>query len=421
MDMDNYMYNIVVDKRDLDYIYGIIRKYYKGWIKVSAKPDHSVYNIEIRSGFSEGYLKDQNYVVEYSGKRLSSLPVREVLRIIERGRARLRQTISWDQNGFYRLDDLGKKIYGHTINPGYDLFILLGDIWMSVLSDLGFKDPPRNTVVVKRFRGVHDIYSGDRIIARLLVKNLGKPVLKIFGDRSIDNDLDKYIMFNSKYIERHVEIVNHFLSVLGSPDLVVTSFSGGKDSIVLLDLAIRFYGKNRVLPIYVDTGVEFPYTLDYVSRVEQYYGIEIVKAYAGIDKAIDVRGLPTWEDRWCTGLKQKAFYDKLLEIIRGCDRVFVLLGDRDAESRSRSHRSPVRYRSNYLEVSPLKQWSTIYVQTYILSRKLPLNPLYMYGFYRTGCYICPLLRDLEKYIMKKYLWNVLRELKHIDEFLSNTV
>ncbi len=415
------MYNAVVTRRDLDYIYGVVRRYYKGWIKVSTKPDYSTYNIEIRSGFGEGYLKEQNYAVEYSGKRLSSLSTNEVLRIIERGRARLRQTISWDQNGFYRLDDLGEKIYGHTVNPGYDLFILLGNTWTNILYDLGFKDPPKNTVVVKKFRGVHDIYSGEELVARLLVKDFGKPMLKIFSSRIIDNDLERYIMFNSSYIERHVEIINHFLSELGSPDLVVVSFSGGKDSIVLLDLAIRFYGRNRVLPIYVDTGVEFPYTIDYVSKVEQYYGIEIVKTYADIDKAINIKGLPSRENRWCTGLKQKAFYDKLLELIKGYDRVFVLLGDRDAESRSRSHRPPIRYRGDYLEISPLKQWSTIHVQTYILCRKLPLNLLYMYGFYRTGCYICPLLRGLEKYIMKKYLWSVLKDLKHIDQFLDNMV
>lgn len=415
--MYSCMYNVIVPKKDLGYVQGIIKRYYRGWINASLTPDRNVYNIEVRIGSNEGYLEAQDYVVEFSKKRLSSLPVHEVLKIIEHGRARLRQTISWDQRGFYRLDQRGVNVYGHTINPGYDLFLLLGDTWTKILSDLGFKDPPKNTIMARKFRGVHDIYSGDGIIARLFVKNYGKPVLKILNNRSIENDLDKYVLFNSKYIDRHVEIVSRFLSKLDSPDLVVISFSGGKDSIVLLDLALRLYGRSKVIPVYVDTGMEFPFTLNYISIVEQYYGIEIVKVYAGIDRVVSVKGLPTRENRWCTGFKRRAFYRKLLEIVKGYDNVFVLLGDRDAESRSRSHRPPVRRRNTYLEISPLKQWGTIHIQTYILSRRLPINPLYMYGFYRTGCYICPLLRDLEKYIMRKYLWNILKGIKYIDEFM----
>ncbi len=413
--MDAPMYNIIVEHRDLGYLNKVLRRYYRGWVRASTKPDPMMYNIEIVHGCGEGYLRDQNHVVEYSVKRITSLPEHEILRIIERGRARLRQTVTWDNRGFYRLDEGGERIHGHMVNPSYDIFLLIGDTWTQILADLGLENPPRNTVASKRFRGVHEIYSGTKIIARLYTD---KPYLKIFGEEAIDNDLGMYIGFNHRLLEKHLAMVEYLLEKLGSPDLVIVSFSGGKDSIVLLDLALKIYGRNRVVPIYVDTGLEFPHTLNYISMVEEYYGLEITRVYAGLDKAVGSKGLPTRDNRWCTGLKQKAFYDKLHEIIGGYDNVLVLLGDRDAESRSRSHRPPVRHREGYLEVSPLKQWGTIHVQTYILSRKLPLNPLYMYGFYRTGCYICPLLRGLEKYIMKRYLWDTLKELRYINEFLG---
>ncbi len=94
------------------------------------------------------------------------------------------------------------------------------------------------------------------------------------------------------------------------------------------------------------------------------------------------------------------------------------MGDRDTESEARARKPPVRRRRGYLEAAPLKQWATIHVQHYIWSRGLPLNPLYKLGFYRLGCYICPALTSLERFIMLRKLLDRLRGMPWFEKYIS---
>ncbi len=413
------IYTIVVEKKDLNYVSKVVSKFYRGWIKVSTEKSlKEGYVIEIKPGYGRSRLVNPKYVVEYAGARnLSSISPLELVRTIEKARARLRLTATY--NKCFVLSEEGEKLYGLEPHPGYDMFFLIGTDTACLLKELGLENPPETPLVLRKFRGVHDIYSGPRIIGRLTIPDEGRGlVLEEVSNERYSNDFNLLLDKNKSIIMEHIRISNKIFEIVGSPDIVVVSFSGGKDSIVVLDLAIKYYGKNKVYPIYVDTGLEFPETIEYVSKVQEYYGIEVVKAFAKIDEAIRERGLPTKTNRWCTGLKTKAFKEKLEEITRGCEQVLVVVGDRDAESVSRSHRSPVRKLSDKMvEVAPIKQWSTAHVQLYMYLNKLPVNPLYEQGFYRIGCYVCPALRSLELYIMTRKLWNKLCGKEFIEKFL----
>lgn len=59
----------------------------------------------------------------------------------------------------------------------------------------------------------------------------------------------------------------------------------------------------------------------------------------------------------------------------------------------------MRHEEGKLVLAPIKQWSTLHIQLYMIMNNIPLNPLYIKGFYRIGCYICPALRSWELYIM----------------------
>ena len=133
---------------------------------------------------------------------------------------------------------------------------------------------------------------------------------------------------------------------------------------------------------------------------------------------INHRGLPTKKNRWCTLRKTKAFKKKLEKYKRKYDKILVIVGDRDAESEARARKPPVRKRDKYLEVAPIKQWSTALVQLYVHKHGLPNNPLYDLGFYRLGCYICPSLTSLERIIMIEKLYDELRDLKWFKEYIE---
>ncbi len=422
--------NIVVDRKYINSIKHIIRRYYSTGITISDRPIPRVYNIELRDGFGFSRAINIDYSIVYvNARKISTLSQIDLLKKIEYGKALIRHTISWDpQYKYYRLDPMGHSIKGYNVHPSYDAFLIYSRQYLELLRSNGLNIDASNILALKKFRGVHELYIGDTLVGKVIIPHRGNVSIEVFKDLTSlnnENNMKLFIKYNKEIIKLHTEITMSFLkrieSRIGKPDKVFVSFSGGKDSVVVLDIALKLYNKDQIYPVYVDTGVEFPETIEYVKTVEDYYDVPIVRTYAGIDKKIAEKGLPSRENRWCTNLKQRAFINKVRELSRRDEQVYVLIGDRDVESVKRGHRPPVIKKNNHIEVAPIKMWSTILVQTYILVNNVPLNPLYEYGFYRIGCYICPALRSLEISIMRNKLFKELKDLYLFREYLSKVI
>ncbi len=68
---------------------------------------------------------------------------------------------------------------------------------------------------------------------------------------------------------------------------VYISFSGGKDSTVLLDLAIRIYPDIQI--VFIDTGLEYPEVRNFAMR---YTNVNIIKPDMPFNKVIEKYGYP---------------------------------------------------------------------------------------------------------------------------------
>jgi phosphoadenosine phosphosulfate reductase len=78
----------------------------------------------------------------------------------------------------------------------------------------------------------------------------------------------------------------------------VVSYSGGKDSLVALDIALKAGLEPELL--FNNTGLELPPTIDNVGRVANLYGLKVVEASAGdlFWKGLEVFGPPAKDYRW---------------------------------------------------------------------------------------------------------------------------
>ncbi|RLG86526.1 MAG: phosphoadenosine phosphosulfate reductase, partial [Thermoprotei archaeon] len=262
----------------------------------------------------------------------------------------------------------------------------------------------RNPLLVRRFGGVHDVYCGARRVAILEIPDEGfAPRGKVVGELPGEGccSLESLIEANRGVINLYEEVSKSFLrSFAVWADTVIVPWSGGKDSTAALLLALEVFPRSRIRVLFSDTGVEFPCTLEYVEEVSKILGVEVHRVYAGVDRGLLEEGLPipTHDNRWCTGRKIGSVMAGIARLSEG--NTLVVTGDRDAESRRRSIRPPVRrVDDRTVIVTPIKMWSGAHVQLYILSKGLRLNPLYERGFYRIGCYICPALRSWELFIM----------------------
>jgi len=309
-----------------------------------------------------------------------------------KAKAIFRLNVKWDsENSVYVLSGRGENLEGWHVNPRYDVYMPAKGMVERLASSYGV----RPTLVLKKLAGNYSLYSGARLIADMALSEKGSYVRvdkKCFEEVCIA-DLDHHVSLNKGLLELLEATSVGYLSSFDA-DYAVVPWSGGKDSTATLILSLKALGR-KVIPVFIDTGLEFKETLKYVDDLACQLGVSLLRLKAPIKEAVESgRELPTNKDRWCTHLKVKAAQDYIRQLSK-TGRVLMVVGDREAESPSRLSRPATIEHENHVEAAPIKLWSAMHVQLYLASRKVPLNPMYDYGFFRVGCYICPALRSWE--------------------------
>ncbi len=165
------------------------------------------------------------------------------------------------------------------------------------------------------------------------------------------------------------------------------SISGGKDSLVALDLSYRVGIKKYV---FGNTTMTFPGTEEYIRKLEKYYDIEIMQIKPPrefFDLVKDI-GFPSQRLRWCCEVYK---FGPLANYVLKNEIKFLVTGIRADESRKRQNYSSVS-RNPLIpatQINPIIDWTKEEIWEYINYYELPYHPLYDKGYKRLGCWICP--------------------------------
>lgn len=194
-------------------------------------------------------------------------------------------------------------------------------------------------------------------------------------------------------------------------EMYVISFSGGKDSQVVLDLVTRVAPSEDLTVIYSDTGYELPSSLQLYKQVEEYYKEKfpmltflLAKNHEDVLNYWDLMGSPSNVHRWCCGVMKTAPLYKMLKTCSSLGRqphVMSFIGTRAEESLRRSSYLKVAKdakHTNVLNVSPILEWNMTEVWLYLFLHNLCINDAYRHGLGRVGCIVCPYGSDWNDYL-----------------------
>lgn len=207
------------------------------------------------------------------------------------------------------------------------------------------------------------------------------------------------------------KVFNIYVSCRKKVDIFYVAFSGGKDSVVALDIVQRALPHNEFKVVFGNTDMEFPTTTELVQKLSRKCSdedIEFLEAASNMTskESWNIFGPPARKVRWCCTVHKTAPVINMLsdKFANGKLRCVMITGVRGDESVSRSgydEMSMGKKMAGQYSFHPILEWSSAEIYLYIYSQGLLLNDAYKYGFNRVGCIMCPNSSEKHEYIKRQ--------------------
>lgn len=247
------------------------------------------------------------------------------------------------------------------------------------------------------------------------------------GETLTQVDVDSMISKNAELLDNLLEetakkIYSIYIKYKSRIDLFYVAFSGGKDSIVALDMVQRTLPHNAFKVVFGDTQMEFPDTYKTVSIVEAWCGengIDFLRAKSPLKPkpAWNTFGPPATSIRWCCSvfkttpqilllrnlMQNPSFTGMAFTGIRSEES--VSRGEYDDISEGKKHKGQFSYHVIF-------DWNSAELYMHIYRNHLPLGESYYKGIPRAGCLTCPNAVGRSDYFRRAAYT------KEIDEYLD---
>lgn len=182
-------------------------------------------------------------------------------------------------------------------------------------------------------------------------------------------------------------------------DIFYVAFSGGKDSVVALDIVQKALPHDSFIVLFGDTQMEFPDTYHVVEEVSEIcktkgIAFQRAKSILSPDDAWRLFGPPATSNRWCCSVLKTSPQITLLRSITR-KRNFTgmaFTGIRASESMIRDEYDTIsegKKHQGQFSCHVILEWNSAELFDYVFEQNLTMNRTYLLGNARAGCLLCP--------------------------------
>ncbi|MCL6642676.1 MAG: phosphoadenosine phosphosulfate reductase family protein [Candidatus Bipolaricaulota bacterium] len=184
--------------------------------------------------------------------------------------------------------------------------------------------------------------------------------------------------------QKGLEILRQALAEFGSE--MAVAFTGGKDSLVILDLVRRASNGRISIPVlHIDTTVDFPEVYEYRDRLTREWGFQLV-VYQNREALAEAP--PTDDPQFCLFCTKRLKTEALNQAIQKYRWRALVTGVRWDEHQARSQETYFSPRPDHVRVHPILHFRERDVWEYIKKYQLPYCSLYDKGYRSLGCVPC---------------------------------
>ncbi len=161
----------------------------------------------------------------------------------------------------------------------------------------------------------------------------------------------------------------------------------GAEGVILIDMIVK---TDRNIPIFfLDTGVLFPETYELRLRIEERYGIRLIRyaSETSLNEQARLQGDGLWETNpdLCCRIRK---VDPLRNALKNYSGWITAIRREQAPSRAKAGVVEWDKKFNMLKINPLATWKKRDVWRYITDHDISYNPLYDHGYASIGCTHC---------------------------------
>lgn len=225
-----------------------------------------------------------------------------------------------------------------------------------------------------------------------------------------------FVMANQDRLNYLIDEAHSFIRNAASKfpeERIVVSFSGGKDSTVTADLAVKALSNPSLVHIFGDTTLEFPSTIEYAHRFRDAHPDAIFQIAKNdeqnfYDVCEDI-GPPARMMRWCCSMFKTGPITRVINSLYRSQQILTFYGIRKSESVSRSKYNRIEDNADAVKIqqqtvaSPIFLWKDIDIWLYLIAENVDFNDAYRLGYDRVGCWCCPNNNQRAQFLSKIHM------------------